>query len=571
VRLQNRIFLLFLLRVLSWSGIVRRVLYVWLPEWSIELIRRRRRPTLTTSSPSRQRPEIRFRSEAPQAESKALSGPPLIVLTRPDHGREIVAARCGAAACRGVTVGMTLAHARALAADRHLLVQPHDPLTDRRALDALARWLLRIAPIVAVDPPDGIMLDLSGCARLYPSETMLLRRVIRSLQRLGFTSHAAAAGTFAAAGAVARFAGQPLAIIPARMERQAIAPLPLAALRIDSSIAEALREVGIERIDQLLPVPRVQLVARFGLPLLIALDQALGRSPEIIHPVKTVDPPCVERCFDGPVTSIESIMLAARMLLEDLSRKLQTMESGATRLDLTLDRVDTSPMRLSVCLSTPSRSVKHLWSLLRARLEHAHLGFGVERLLLCASLTMRLRHVQQVPQHAQWPRASHEHADDDAAALGELVDTLSERLGESRVVCMQVQESHVPERAAFMVAAIDPPRRNPSTASEVATDRPSQLFAIPEPAEVIAMTPEGPPAWMRWRNREHRLPAASGPHRINSEWWRNAHNNSSNHSGGPISSGAHRDYFRVQDEQGRWLWLFRSASTGSWYVHGSWA
>ena len=54
---------------------------------------------------------------------------------------------------------------------------------------------------------------------------------------------------------------------------------------------------------------------------------------------------------------------------------------------------------------------------------------------------------------------------------------------------------------------------------------------------------------------------AEGPERLLGEWW---------HIDPPDGSEAGeappRDYFRVEDEDGRRYWLYRSA--GRWFLHG---
>ena len=91
--------------------------------------------------------------------------------------------------------------------------------------------------------------------------------------------------------------------------------------------------------------------------------------------------------------------------------------------------------------------------------------------------------------------------------------------------------------------------------------RPSFLLAEPEPAEVIALIPDGPPRQFRWRGVLHQVRTTQGPERITPEWWRRT---------GEVT----RDYFMAEDMEGRRFWLFRAglyapdAPTPGWYVHG---
>jgi protein ImuB len=92
-------------------------------------------------------------------------------------------------------------------------------------------------------------------------------------------------------------------------------------------------------------------------------------------------------------------------------------------------------------------------------------------------------------------------------------------------------------------------------------DRPSLLFERPEAIAVVALLPDRPPVRISWRNRSYRILRATTPERISEEWWNRE-----------ISSpGSERDYFKVEDETGRWLWIFRSLPDHEWYIHGMWA
>ncbi|MGH6886954.1 MAG: DNA polymerase Y family protein, partial [Geminicoccales bacterium] len=112
--------------------------------------------------------------------------------------------------------------------------------------------------------------------------------------------------------------------------------------------------------------------------------------------------------------------------------------------------------------------------------------------------------------------------------------------------------------------------------------RPSRLLPRPEPVEALALLPDHPPASFRWRHLAHRVVAGEGPERIVGEWWRAgpADKSPADKARDPEASDdetaaaelpplAARDYFRVEDEEGRRYWLFRSA--GRWFLHGLFA
>ncbi|MCH6551009.1 MAG: hypothetical protein IH804_03215 [Planctomycetes bacterium] len=356
-------------------------------------------------------------------------------------GRQVVRRRCERAAAAGVRSGMSVAHARALLAKGAVRVEPYAPHREAAALCALAGWARRFSPIVATDPPDGLLLDVTGCQRLFGGERRLVDTVAEAVERLGFRTRAALASTFGCARAVARFGRHERSVVPAGAESEVLAGLPVEALRLDEGTAGALFEVGIERIGHVFGLPRAELAERFGADLLRRLDQATGEAAEAIDPLHVVDPPSVARTLAGPTTRLETIMLVVRELVSELAQQLQQRESGARRIDLELGRIDAAPVRRTVRLSRPSRDCKHLWSLLRPKVESAHLGFGVERVVLAAPRIGRLRHEQV----EQWLTGSGDcRLDRD---FGELLDTLSGRLGSDRVTRVEPAETHIPERA----------------------------------------------------------------------------------------------------------------------------
>ncbi len=476
--------------------------------------------------------------------------------------RRLVERCCEVAAAAGVRPGMTLAHARALLPLDGVRVEPFRPRRDEAALRALAAWAVRFTPLAAPDPPDGLLLDVTGCERLYGGEGALVDRIAGAVANLGLRPRLAVAPTLGCAWAVARYGRGERAIIPEGGARAALAPLPLAALRIEAA-AEALAEVGVTTIGQLMALPRSSLPSRFGTGALRRLDQALGTAPELLDPVRPVEPVCASWTLAGPTTDPEAAHRVVRELVGRLCAQLAARESGAQSLELDLRGPDMAPVLLTATLSRPSRSPAHLWSLLRPQLERTHLADGVESFTLLAPRTRRLPHEQA----ERWREGG---AGDDAAlapAMGELIDILTSRLGADRVLAPDPAESHRPEQVVRFRPILDRPehaRRAAPGAALADADRPSVLFERPEPVNAIALAPDGAPRWLSWRGAEHHLTAGLGPERIGPEWWRR----------GGMGEGRGeptRDYFKVQDRAGLWLWVFHEPDEGRWFVHGVWA
>jgi len=454
---------------------------------------------------------------------------------------------------------MTLAHARALLKDNvNIRVEPFTPERDAVSLQRLAQWSMRFSPTVAIDPPDGLLLDITGCKRLFRGERRLVEIILNNVHRLNFSARLAIAPTIGCAWGMARFNpdNNPIVGDDTSDIKTALALLPVAALRIDEETQDALAMVGIELVEHLFNLPRSELPSRFGPDLLLRMDQALGEAIETLDPIRPAVPVTTNRFFDGPVKNLEAIQITTRQLIDQLHDQLQQLESGTLRLELQLVRIDADPIHLSAALSRPSRDPKHLWSLLRTQVENVNLGFGIEQITLTATHLGALPHEQT----GQWPEAE---APDDTVLQqrgGELLDRLTNRLGAGRVTRFDVVETHIPERAFVNRPVLEPSASSRRHVQVTGSDRPSQLFARPEAVQVIGAAPEGPPSWLKWRGRSQRIVSSQGPERIAEQWWE-----------GPDHGGEVRDYFKIQDERGRWLWVYRQVEGDRWFVHGQWA
>lgn len=503
---------------------------------------------------------------------------PLVLVTQSEGAVRIAAVNTLAAA-QGMRPGMVLAQARAMLPS--LAIGEHDPAADLVQLERIADWADRYTPLVGRAPPDGLYLDLTGAAHLQGGETALLADLVTRLERQGFTARAAIAATPGAAHALARFSGHGT-ITTAADTFRLLAPLPVAALRIDADIVAALRRVGLKTIGDLASRPRAPLAARFGPFLLRRLDQALGIDEEAIDPRQPLPPATVDLPLAEPIFREEDVAEAIRHLLVRLTSLLAERGQGARAFELTLYRVDGDVGRLVVRSVTPSRDVALLQRLFALRLQSLadplDAGFGFDHVRLAATVIApwqdeALRLVDLAPDDNGFV---------DGAGASRLADKLAARLGADRVLRVVMADTHLPEAVARAVPVHAPSSgRTPSTPAAI-TVRPSRLFDPPESVEIIAEVPDGPPLRLRWRRRSLKIVAAEGPERIAPEWWREPSIRN------PATDLDHetRDYYRVADETGRQLWLFRAGlysraglppspdepvAAPRWFVHGLFA
>lgn len=466
------------------------------------------------------------------------------------NGRRRVVLSADATAKKvGLDVGMPVSKAQVLAPG--LAICDANPQSDTEALERLAFWALRYSPVVAADPPDGIVIDTAGAAHLFGGEHALLRDLLERLNAAGFAARAAVADTWGVAHALARFSTQALVRARPAILREAIAPLPLAALRLASQTIAELRMLGFETVADLLAQPRAPLALRFGSELGRRLDQALGLASDPIDPVRPADLIEVRQSFAEPIGAAETIKRYIGKLVCKLCLRLEERGVGVRRLDLICYRIDNRLQSIRVGTAMPVRDVKRLARLLSDKVHTIDPGFGIEIMTLAAT------HVEPL----QAKQLASSLVDDGAPDVSDLLDVLANRVGEQRLYRAAPVASDVPERSVGRV---------PATAADSGKTwssrwpRPARLLARPEPIETLAMLPDHPPATFTWRSIRRRVVRADGPERVFGEWWKR-----------DAELAAVRDYFRVEDEAGERFWIYRAGDgedprTGSqrWFLHG---
>ncbi|MDX8539761.1 DNA polymerase Y family protein [Mesorhizobium abyssinicae] len=465
--------------------------------------------------------------------------------------------------------GMGIADARAM--HPTIDIVEADPEADRRLLEGLADWCDRYTPLVAIDGADGLFLDVTGCTHLFGGERAMQDEILSRFLEQGFDVRAGLASTPGAAWAAAHFHGD--RIVAGGEEETLLAPLPLSALRIEPETRASLESVGLRTAGAVMAAPRAPLARRFGAGLLLRLDQALGRLDEAVSPRLPVAPLSVERHLAEPVVLTDDIERLVSRLATALKGDLERRGEGARALALLLFRVDGAVSRIAVGTSRPLREpslIRRLFHERLAALEQdidAGYGFDLVRLSVLSAAAFDMQQADLTGE-----------ANDDDADIALFADRVRARLGEAAVLRPVAVESHLPERAVAIVPFSEAPQRRaplkrPERAVPPVTiyppERPIRLFRSPEPIEVPATEmPEGPPMNFRWRRALYRVARAEGPERIAAEWWRRLPGE---------EEAPTRDYFRIEDSDGRRYWLYRQGLYGAsdmpprWFMHGVFA
>ncbi|WP_064839532.1 MULTISPECIES: Y-family DNA polymerase [unclassified Rhizobium] len=476
---------------------------------------------------------------------------PLVVVARSGSKRWLSAVDANAGR-HGLHVGMAAAKAQALVHGLHMVHA--DPAADRAALERLTLWALsQYSPVVAADPPDGIVMDTEGADHLQGGEELMLSGLVNRFRARGLPARAVVADTWGAAYGLARSMMAETKVISAGRTADAVARLPLSSLRLSSETVISLRTLGFQTVGELAATPRAPLALRFGPEIGRRVDQMMGRIAEPIDPIRGPEIIEVHRAFAEPIGAAETIGKYIARLVTKLCLELQAKGLGVRRADLIVHRVDNTIQALRAGTAKPVRDVGWLTKLLRDRIEKIDPGFGIEKLSLAATMVEPLEDKQIASSLVE----------DAAVDVGAFVDVLGNR-GTYRIYRVAPVASDVPERSIQRVSPV---------AAEIGQNwpmtwpRPVRLMDRPELIEVMALLPDHPPVWFTWRGKRRRVKRADGPERIFGEWWQRT-----------SEWAAVRDYFTVEDESGERYWIYRSGDgvdldTGShrWFIHGIFA
>jgi len=470
------------------------------------------------------------------------------VFAAPDHGRMRITAASHTAQAQGVHAGMVVSDARTIIP--FLQVFDDKPRRAETLLKGIAEFCIRYTPVAAIDPPDGIILDISGCAHIWGGERSYLTEILNRLRGLGYHARAAIADTIGCARAIARF-GKITAIVENGGQAAALFALPSAALRLSQDTVERLQKLGLYQIGSFSSMPRSALRRRFGEELLLRMDQALGRAEETVQALQPILPyherlPCME-----PIVTATGIEIALKQLLDRLCQRLQQEEKGLRNAAFKGYRVDGKTVQIEIGTSRATHNSRHLFKLFEPRIDTIEPGLGIELFVLEAL------HTEEVPawQNKLWTGS----CGLEDTGLAELLDRLANRIGSDNIHRYLPDEHYWPERSIKLATALT---EQTTTAWQARRPRPIQLLSAPEPIEVTAPVPDYPPMLFRYKNKLHKIKKADGPERIEREWW--------------LEQGPYRDYYYVEDEAGGRYWLFRSGhytgdKTQQWFIHGFFA
>ncbi len=530
------------------------MLCIWLPNWPVQRI-------------VVARPALKFRP---------------VILHHRDARRGQLVCHCSTAARKlGIRPPMPLAEAEALLqhasskSSQPTHVDEHQPQADFDEMEQLAMRCEQFSSFVGLEnaeQPSSILLDIGGTAELLGGEDHLTQRIIHAFRSRGYLARLGVADTLGAAWAVAHFdslqsdsqlAIPHIEIVPAADHVEALTALPIEALRLNDEAVELLHQLGVTFIGQLLALPRNGLRARFGDTVLKRLDQAIGRTSEVVQTYRPIAPLEVFFSLEHPTERRDAIGQLLHRLLTELAARLREQNRGVIQLEGELTSTERRRIMIHVGLFRPTSDVTHLFDLLRMQLERKTITTAVQEVAVRATLTSRMVDRQRTLLDELPPHLSDQ--------LAHLAERLSSRLGRDRVVTTRLLAEPQPERNYCYEPVAGQAKRNTGgTPAAIAKNartaglRPLRLYPTPIPLRTIELTATGQmknkrtwtvhPTAFHHRGNTHHITSAWGPERIETGWWR-----------GPT---IRRDYFRVEDEHGARYWIFRDLEKRKWFLHG---
>lgn len=556
----------------------KRILSLWFPRLGAERLLRLERGTL----------------EAPLA------------VARDTGNMQILSSLSVAASEAGLSMGQPLRDARAMCPD--LVTRLQNPQAETVFLKTLRRWAGKFSPWVGEQGDTALILDITGCAHLFGGEETLLAAVEEDCIQLGLTVHAGIADTVGAAWALARYAGQPLGMArtgdavdqEARATRSrapkrrnwerggsaprstdraprtsrtatpgsthsALAPLPIAALRLPEATTTQLTRLGIRQIGELAGMPRAGLARRFGKDVMLRLDQAHGVAPEPVSPARVPMHFAVRLTLPEPIGLEADILAGIDRLLPPLAERLRDKGRGARRLRLQAFRTDSTSQILDVGLARPSADPDRIRPLLAMKLSDIDAEFGIDILRIEAYQTEALAPKQHKGHFDANGQARANMTQD--TAHDDLIGRLGARLGLEAITRRHPATSHLPEKAALTFGAAWSNAYGVDEGADTkwptaSVKRPLHLWR-PEPlmgTESEPMLPE----FIKFRGQTLKISHAIGPERVSPEWWLDDPN---------WRTGV-RDYWRATTENGQLLWIYfahGAALSAGWFCHGRFA
>jgi len=406
-------------------------------------------------------------------------------------------------------------------------------------LEHLAQWAYQFTPNVTIKAPDCLLLDISGCLKLFGGLDKLVARVSSNISALGYS-------------VVTGVNLTPLAAIYSAINRKSpnvheqvaevLKDMPVSCLKVDTKVHEALRQMGVDSLGQLLTLPTKGLNRRFGIFFVDHLQRLTGEKPD---PQKFISEAVSfhrDITFIPEVSNLESLVFPVRRLVSELSDFLIGRQLHVSRFTFQLAHRNAQAKHIHVHLAVTDNDPEMFLMLTQLQLEKVddvpevdNLKLSVAKFYPAEAESYDLFDGKQFQQQGGQSKAQNDNAN-------RFLNMLRARLGPQRCFGLSHANDHRPEKAWKTIRLNQRDYWFPDDTAP----NPRPLFLLNSPGELSLYN--GKPGL----NGELRL--IRGPERIDSGWW----------DGTPSC----RDYYIARHSSGILYWIFRHEASGKWFLHG---
>lgn len=454
---------------------------------------------------------------------------PVVVLDR-----QRVAFLNDAASDLGVEAGNSMDTAYSLS--EHVISFERNIDREIRMLFRLGQWAYQFTPSVSIREPDCLVMDITGCMKLFNGIEQLKLKISQGLKELGFNEQIGTATTPEASVIAAKHC--PTGSF-------SLEDFPISCLETGRDIIDGLHQMGIRDIHQLFELPRSGITRRFGVYFVDYLERVTGERPD---PRKFIDPKpdfFSEISFLYDVTNLDSLAFPIKRLLGELSAFLHYRQLAADHLAWKLSHRSHPPVSFSISLANPENDDNVFLSLTQLRLEKIDNIQEVDSISLAVKRFFPLESrdgnlfpfvTGQPDRHDSKARANH------------LLNMIHARLGTGACFGLSLANDHRPEKAWKHIRIGQKEQWQPVN-DEDENPRPLFLLEVPKALNMI----DGHPSL------GGKLELLAGPERIDFGWWDER----------TISTVTARDYYVARRKTGSLLWVFKHlVDDPRWYLHG---
>lgn len=459
-----------------------------------------------------------------------------VAVVADEGGRQMVVACNQRANDAGAQAGLSLNAAYALVPE--LVVVSRDEAKETAILKRLGAWAKKYTPLVSLQLPEALLLEIKGSLHLFGGLEGLLEHVQQDVHALGLQHYYSVAPTPTAALWLSRHHGG-LAAINGEQLTKLLGKLPLASTGWNDRTLTRLQGVGARSLRDCMRLPRDGFARRMGKQHLLELDCALGKAPDPRANYQPPDKFVAKREFLFALSKSDMILHGLNQLIKELTGFLCGRQSGIQTLTVRLYHQDAPATTIELAMVSVSRDEARLKSLLQQKFDQLTLPEAVLAVTMVSGILYPL---------AGSDRELFGGASEQAQHWPELVEKLRTRLGVRAVTGLCLVPEHRPEQA-WQYA-------EPGTHSEAAPYRRRPLWVLSDPCRMPLR--QNKPHW------HGALKRLDGPERIESGWW----------DGQDVA----RDYFIVSNSQGLCLWIYRERGREhgcergqQWYLHGIFA